>query len=67
MDTEKFAVALNHRMRDQVLAIDESHDAYVLYLRNSRKVSIDLNELRDDPEAVMQEVEERIAMRPVIQ
>jgi len=30
MDTEEFAVAVNRRMRDQVLAIDERRDADVL-------------------------------------
>jgi len=62
MNTEQFAAALQRRMKDQILGIDEKPDTYVLHLRNSRTLSVDFEDLKDDPESIMLAVEERLAL-----
>lgn len=67
MDTDQFAAALNRRMRDQIIAIDDLHDTYVLHLRNNRKVSVSYSDLDINLEEVMQAVQVQVDMRPTVQ
>ncbi|MBB5217152.1 hypothetical protein [Parapusillimonas granuli] len=66
MDTEKLAVTLNRRLDGQILAIDEGRDACVFYLRNRRRVSINLADLAHSPEAAVDELRRTVEKRRAI-
>lgn len=66
MDTEKLAVTLNRRLDDQILAIDEGRDACVFYLRNRRRVSINLKDLAHSPESAIDEIRRIMSMKRAI-